>query len=313
MQKSKWIWMNGSFIAHDDAKLHVSSTALHFGPNVFEGIRCHRLGGGRSNIFRLGDHVDRLFASARALRLTIPFSPAEIAQACVDTVRKNGQDDAYIRILAFPGAGTLGFGRPGGPPAETCVLSFPWHNGHLEDSQKRGIRLHVSSVIRTQAHPLMSKSKLSANYPPGLMAIYEARDAGCDDALLLDHAGAVAEASTANVFAVWGEHLATPPTDLPILAGITRDTLLVLGRELGLDVSERTFDVRELASASEVFLSGTTAEITPVREIDGRKVSESVPGPITQRLLNALHGAIRSTGPDRGWAHWTKTDSQEAS
>ena len=302
MSGAKWVWMNGSVVPHDDAKLHVSSTALHFGPTAFEGIRCYAFDDGRTNFFRLSEHIERLHASARALHLEIPFSAEELEQACMEVVLANGHADAYIRPVAFPGAGTLGFGRPGGP-AETCILSFPWQNAHLERSQARGIRVHISSVIRTEAHPVMSKSKISANYAAGLLAIYEAREAGYDDALLLDGAGAVAEASTSNVFAAWGGRLVTPPLRLPILAGITRDALITLGREEGLDVVEETFDAGELASADEVFISGTTSEITPVREVDGRQVGDGTPGPVTRRLMTALSNAILGHGPERGWSH----------
>jgi branched-chain amino acid aminotransferase len=302
MSASAWIWMNGKLVPYDQAKLHVSSTALHFGPVAFEGIRCYAFSDGRTNFFRLSEHIARLRASASALHLEIPFSAAEIARACMQTVLANGHSDAYLRLLAFPGAGALGFGRPGGP-AETSVLSFPWQNAHLERSQRRGIRAHVSSVIRTEAHRVMSKSKISANYAAGLLAIHQAREAGCDDAFLLDASGAVAEASTANVFAVLAGRIATPPAHLPILPGITRDALLVLSRELGIDAAERTFDARELASADEIFIVGTTAELTPVREVDGRKIGDGVPGPLTAKLLSALQGAVRGEGPDRGWTH----------
>ncbi len=310
MSGSAWIWMNGKLIAHDEAKLHVGSTAMHFGPVVFEGIRCYALGSGRANFFRLGEHIERLHASSRALHLDISFTPAEIERACMETVLANGHCDAYLRLLVFPGARALGFGRPGGP-AEVCVLSFPWQNAHLEKAQRRGIRVHISSVIRTEAHPVMSKSKISANYAAGLLAIREARNAGCDDAFLLDGSGAVAEASTANVFAVWGDRVVTPPAHLPILPGITRDTLLVLARDMGIDATEGIFDTHELLSADEVFISGTTAEITPVREVDARKIGDRVPGPVAAKLLGALQEAVRGQGPDRHWSRPLERISKE--
>lgn len=289
-------------VPRDDAMIHVGSTALHFGPTAFEGIRCYAFEDGRTNFFRLTEHVKRLHASAFPFHLEIPFSSEEIERACSQTVLANKHSDAYLRVLACPGARTLGFGRPGGP-AETFILSFPWQNAHLERSQKRGIRMHISSVIRTEAHPVLSKSKVSANYAAGLLAIGEARDAGCDDALLLDRSGAVSEASTSNVFAVWDNRLVTPPLDLPILAGITRDTLIVLAREMGIDVREETFNVEQLVLADEIFISGTTSEITPVREVDGRAVGNVTPGPITMKLLTALQRAVRGDGLDRGWSH----------
>jgi branched-chain amino acid aminotransferase len=295
-------WLDGELVPYDDATVHLSSSALHFGPVAFEGIRCYGFPDGRTNLFRLTEHVERLGASARGLHLEVPFSPPELAAACRRTVVANGHHDAYIRPVAFPAPGGLGFGRPGGR-AQTCVLSFPWRNDVLEKSQRRGIRLHVSSVTRTEAHPVISKSKISANYAAGLLAMHEARQAGVDDALLLDATGAVAEATTANVFAVWGERVVTPPLSLPILAGITRDALLVLGRQLGLDVGEKAFDVDELGAADEIFLCGTTSEVTPVREVDGRAVGDGTPGPVTIRLLRALQDEIGGHGATHPWSH----------
>jgi branched-chain amino acid aminotransferase len=302
MTGPSWIWMNGKLVPHDSAMIHVGSTALHFGPVAFEGIRCYSFPDGRTNLFRLEEHVQRLLASADAVHLKVPYSCAEIKSACMETAVANRHFDAYLRPLIFPGSGTLGFGRPGGV-AETCVLSFPWQNAHLERSQRRGIRVHVSSVIRTEGDRVMSKSKISANYAAGLLAIYEARQAGCDEAFLLDSSGAVAEASTANIFAIWGSRIATPPANLPILPGITRDTLIILAKELGFQVDEKTFDAQELLSADEIFITGTTAELTPVREVDGYRIGEAVPGPVTAKLLTTLLGAVRGAGPDRGWVH----------
>jgi branched-chain amino acid aminotransferase len=148
----------------------------------------------------------------------------------------------------------------------------------------------------------MSKSKISANYAAGLLAIHEAHQFGCDEAFLLDHNGAVAEASTANVFAVWANRLVTPPKSLPILAGITRDTLMTLAKGLGMDVIEDTFTIQDLISADEIFISGTTCEVTPVREVDGRKIGHVVPGPVAAALLRALQSSVRGQGQDFGWS-----------
>lgn len=302
MSDSDTIWKNGALVSSDEATVHVSSTALHFGPVAFEGIRCYAGADGGGNLFRLKEHIDRLLASAGALGLSVSFPAGQLRKACADTVLANDHLDAYLRALVFPGSRMLGFGRPAGD-AEVCILSFPWHNAHLERAQQRGIRVHVASAIRTEAHKTMSKSKISANYAAGLLAIQEARNVGYDDALLLDASGAVAEASTANVFAVFDGALVTPPASLPILPGITRDTLLVLADELGIEAGEQTFDARRLADADEVFISGTTTELTPVREVDGKTIGQEVPGPITARLLAALHSAIAGQRPDRGWAY----------
>jgi branched-chain amino acid aminotransferase len=295
--------MNGRIVAYNEGSLHVGSSALHFGPTAFEGIRCYAQGDGVGNLFRLREHVQRLQSSCEAVHLQIPFSESELMSACVETVRANEHWDGYVRPVVFPKSGTLGFGRSVGQAAEVCVLSFPWENAPLEKSQRRGIRVHISSVIRTEAHPVLSKSKIAANYSAGLLAIYEARKAGCDEAFLQDCYGTVAEASTANIFAVWGNRLRTPPSSLPILKGITRDTLLTLAAGMGLNANEEAFTTQELAQADEVFISGTTCEVTPVREINGRKVGECTPGPVTMDLLCALQAAIRGEGFDRGWTN----------
>lgn len=303
------IWMNGRIIAYREATLHVSSSALHFGPTAFEGIRCYAEAERGGNLFRLREHIQRLQASCAAVHLRLPFSDSELMAACSEIVRSNGHWDGYIRPVVFPRSGALGFGRNGGQAAEVYVLSFPWENAPLEKSQRRGIRVHISSVIRTEAHPLVSKSKISANYAAGLLAICEAHNAGCDEAFLLDRHGAVAEASTANVFGVWGNRLRTPPSSLPILNGITRDALLTLAIGMGLHATEESFEMQELAQADEVFICGTTCEVTPVREINGQKVGKGVPGPITVSLLRALHAAIRGEGIDRGWTNRVEVTS----
>jgi branched-chain amino acid aminotransferase len=297
---SKAIWMDGDLVPYDDARIHVATSALHFGPTAFEGIRSYGSDRHWAHFFRLREHLERLGASARALHLEVPFSTADLEEACDATLVANGFAEAYIRPLVFAGSGALGFGRPGGP-SQTCVLAFPWDNAHVERSQRRGISVHVASVVRTQGHPMLSKSKISANYAAGILAVHDARAAGCDDAILLDPQGWVAEAPTANVFAVWGERVVTPPLELPILAGITRDTLLVLARDLGIDVAEETFDCERLRSANEIFLCGTTSEVTPVRALDGRPVADGAPGPVTAALAGALRDALSGRGPDRNW------------
>jgi branched-chain amino acid aminotransferase len=311
MAKPQRIWLDGELVAYNEAKVHVATSAIHFGPTVFEGIRCYGFQDGRRNLFRLRAHVERLQASARAFHFEIPFTSSEIEQACVQTVTANGHLDAYVRPLAFVAGEALGFGRSGSPTV-SCVMSFPWDNRHLVRSQSTGIRLHVSSVMRCEGHPVISKSKVSANYAAGLLAIHEARRAGFDDALLLEKGGAVAEASTSNVFVVWGDEVVTPPLHLPILAGITRDALLRLADESGISASERTFGVEEVKSADEVFIAGTTSEVTPVREIGGYWVGNNVPGKITLALSNALKNVVSGQGPDRGWTHWLEGSTRNA-
>jgi len=306
MTSPEWVWKNGELVRYSEANIHVSSAAVHFGPVAFEGIRCHPCEEAEGNCFRIHDHIERLQRSARALNLDVPFSTPEVIRACTQVLLANGHLEAYLRPIVFPGSGTLGLGRASGRPAEVCVMTFPWDNGALEKGQKHGIRAHVSSVLRTEAHPRISKSKISANYAASLLALDEARAAGCSEALLLDRTGTIAEASTANVFVVRGSQVLTPPSSLPILDGITRDSVFVLARELGITTVEAPFTVADLASVDEVFLSGTACELLPVRKVNGQKIGGGSPGPVTTTLLKALRAALMGQGADRGWSHIVK-------
>ncbi|MGB0679250.1 MAG: branched-chain amino acid transaminase [Polyangiales bacterium] len=296
------IWMDGEWVAWDQASVHVLTHSLHYGLAVFEGIRCYaQEGGGTSAIFRLEDHVRRLFDSARIATLAIPFAPEQVSEACRTVVRRNGLKEAYIRPLAFVGDGAMGLGARDNA-TRVCVAAWPWGTYLGEDALTRGIRAKVSSFQRPGVNALMSKGKITGHYVNSVLAKREALAAGYDEAILLDSQGYVCEASGENIFVIRDNIVVTPPMGTSLLAGITRDTVLQLLRELGLTVHERLLSRDELYIADEIFMCGTAAEITPVRQVDERDVGGGTRGPITTQIQDVYFRAVRS--PSGGHPEW---------
>jgi branched-chain amino acid aminotransferase len=299
-------WVNGAMVPLAEARTHLTAFTLHYGLAVFEGIRCYRRADGRSAVFRLRDHIDRLFDSAKIATLQIPYTSADLQAACLDTLRANAFDEAYLRPLVFVGPGALGLGTSDNP-VETAIVSFRWAPPLGEEGQRTGVRALVSSFVRGHPNHAMSKAKISGGYVNSVLAKREVQRLGCDEAILLDAEGRVAEGTGDNIFIVHGGTLLTPPLDLPILAGLTRASVLTLARDVGVDVAvlERSFTRDMLYTASEVFLSGTAIEITPVREVDGRPVGDGRPGPVTRALQSAFTSATRGPGiPHPEWLTW---------
>ena len=295
MIHAKFVWYNGQLVPFAEATTHVGAFALHYGVGVFEGLRCYRRHDGRAAVFRLNEHIQRLFQSAAACEMAIPFSPAQLVEACLETVRANGLEEGYVRPLAFTGAGALGMGARNNP-TEVVVLSFPWSAVLGADAADKGIRAHVSSLVRGHVNSFMSKAKIVGQYTASVLVKRESQRLGFDEAIMLDAEGRVTEGSAQNVFAVWDGRLLTPPLELPILAGITRDAVITLAGDLGVPLVERTFTRDMLYTAAEVFLTGTATELTPVREIDGRTIGDGRPGPITRRIQQAFFAVARGPG-----------------
>lgn len=290
-------WVDGALVAWDDARVHVS--AHHYGVGVFEGLRVYRTARGPA-VFRLADHTARLFRSARMMGITIPWSAAELDAAQRTVIRESGLGDAYLRPFVFHD-GPFGLGlHTGRLVVRTAILALPWADdgAHLDpEAGARGIRLVTSSFTRHAPTSLLAKAKANGNYMTSILALTEARAAGAEDALLLDREGFVTEASGANVFAVFGRELHTPPRE-SVLEGITRDTVFALAGALELEVRERRLTRDELYVADEVFLTGTAAEITRVRAIDGRAFGS---GPVTERLRARYADEVRGKGTREGW------------
>lgn len=293
MEKTPFIWLDGKLVDWDKAQIHVLTHSLHYGMAVFEGIRAYRTPQGTA-IFRLQDHVRRLFESAHILQMKIPHTREQIADACRETVRANKMDECYVRPLAFIGDGTMGVYAPNNP-IRTMIAVWKWGAYLGEEGLKAGIRAKVSSFTRSHPNATMNKAKATANYVNSMLAKREARECGFDEAILLDPTGMVAEGSGENLFMVRDGVLHTPP--LPnVLGGITRDTVLAIAADLKLAVSVRNIARDELYIADETFFCGTAAEITPIREIDGRTVGAGRMGPITERIQAAFFDLVHGKG-----------------
>jgi branched-chain amino acid aminotransferase len=294
------IWLDGDFVDWDAARVHILTHTLHYGLGVFEGIRCYRTIDDRSAVFRLGDHVRRLFDSAHINLLQIPFSRHEIEAACLETMRRNHLLAGYIRPIAFVGDGEMGL-NPGGNPIRVAVVAWPWGKYLGEEGQERGIRAKVSSFSRHFVNAKMTKGKTCGDYVNSILAKREALLDGYDEAILLDSQGLVAEASGENVFVVSGGVLRTPPLHT-VLAGITRATVMEIARDEGIPVHETTIARDELYIADEVFLTGTAAEVTPIREIDRRAIGQGSRGPITKALQAAFFDVV--AGREGKYERW---------
>ncbi len=300
VEKAKCIWMDGDFIPWDEARVHILTHTLHYGLGVFEGIRAYHCHDGRTAIFRLKEHIQRLYDSAHVMQLAIPFSAEQVEGACVEILRLNQQKEAYIRPLVFVGDGVMGL-NPGTNPIRVTIISWVWGAYLGDEGLMKGIRLKTSAFTRHHVRIMMTKTKTVGNYVNSILAKREAIHAGFDEAILLDTEGYVSEASGENIFMVKDGVLRTPPLT-SILPGITRQALLTLARDMGISVWEEKFSLDDLYLADEAFLTGTAAEVTPVREVDGRLIGQGSPGPITQKLQSVFFGVVK--GQDPKYQRW---------
>jgi len=298
--KTKKIWLDGKFVDWDAAQIHVLSHTLHYGVGAFEGIRCYKTEDGGSAIFRLKEHVDRLFASAHIVFLAIPYSHEEICQAIRKSLTVNGLAEGYIRPIVFIGDGEMGlFVKTN--PIRVAVAAWAWGAYLGEEGIKKGIRAKVSSFCRHHVNAAMTKGKINGHYVNSVLAKWEVVKAGYDEAVMLDTEGYVAEASGENIFIVRNGILQTSPLT-SILPGITRDSVMNIACKLGIPLKESRFTRDEMYIADEMFFTGTAAEITPVREVDDRRVGAGKPGPITKKIQEAFFDIVR--GKDALFAHW---------
>jgi branched-chain amino acid aminotransferase len=299
--KVEKIWVDGTLVAWDDASEHVLAHTLHYGLGAFEGIRAYRRADGRTAVFRLDEHIDRLFESCHICSIDVPYTRAELRDACVEVLRVNKLSSAYLRPIVYLGGGALGLGSLE-PPVRTVVAAFEWGAYLGEEGLKKGIRCTVSGFRRGNIDAFMSKGKICGQYVTSILAKRAAIKAGYDEGILLDAQGLVAEGTGENIFLVKGGVIRTPPTSASILAGITRDTIIALARELGYELREQSFTRDELWVADEIFLTGTAAEVTPVREIDDRRIGNGEPGPVTRRLQDTFFSIV--TGDDAKHDAW---------
>ncbi len=289
LKATEKIWMNGSFVNWNDANVHVLTHSLHYATAVFEGIRCYKTSN-CSAIFRLQEHVDRLFDSAHIMQMEMPFTREAIAEAILETIRVNKIDACYIRPLVYIGYGAMGV-YPKQNPVQVSIAVWPWGSYLGDEGMKNGIRVKISSYIRPHVNSAMVRSKTTANYANSLLAKREALKDGYDEAMLLDTEGYVAEGSGENVFIVRKGLIKTPPLT-SILEGITRDSIIQLAAERGMRLVEERFTRDELFIADEAFFTGTAAEITPIREVDNRIIGKGSRGPVTQELQSAFFDIV---------------------
>ena len=284
----------------EEAKVHVLAHALHYGTAYFEGIRCYAVGNNRSAVFRLKEHIRRFFDSGQIMGFPIPYSPAQVEQATLEVVRANDLKECYIRPLAFVGLGDLGLYSPDNP-LQVVIAAWPWGAYLGEEGLKNGIRAKVSSYARHHVNVMMTKSKIAGNYVNSVLAKNEVKKAGYDEAIMLDTEGYVSEASGENIFMVRDGIIKTTPLT-SILPGITRDSVVTIARDKGYQVKEERFTRDELYTADEAFFTGTAAEVTPIREVDNRKIGSGCPGPVTGDLQDTFFKIIK--GKDDKYPSW---------
>jgi len=298
------IWMDGRLVDWDSAKVHVLTHALHYGYAVFEGIRCHATAKGPA-IFRLDEHLDRFVNSAKIYRMKLPYSLADLHKACVELVRANGLDTAYLRPIAFSGYGEMGL-DPTKAPVQVAVAMWAWGAYLGEEGQKRGVRALVSSWARVDSRMLPPQAKCASNYANSALAKMEAVAAGYDEAILLNSVGMVSEGPGENIFRVKRDVVSTPPASSGILRGITRDTVIEFLADEHLTFRRNDVTREELFTSDEVFYTGTAAGITPIREVDGRPIGTG-DYPITRRLQTRYTAATEGRLPGReSWLTYVK-------
>jgi branched-chain amino acid aminotransferase len=297
VQETEKIWWNGELIDWADAKIHVGAHGLHYGSGVFEGIRSYDTPKGAS-VFRLTDHLERLHNSARLLWMDLPYTVPQLREASFEVIAANGLPECYLRPIVFYGYGELGVSAAGNP-VETVIMSWPWGAYLGEDGLKNGIRAKISSWERIGPNVIPHVAKATGIYLNSMLAVTEANRAGYDEAILLTAEGFVADGSGENVFAVKDGVITTPPLSTSILPGITRDTIIQIAQDLGHPVVEGNLIRSDLYIADEVFMTGTAAEVTPIRSVDDHELGV---GPVTLEIQAAYLDTVR--GRTERWSQW---------
>jgi branched-chain amino acid aminotransferase len=301
IRTTEWIWFNGKLIPWNEAKVHVMTHALHYGSSVFEGIRVYQTPNG-PRVFRLAAHTRRMFDSARIHRIDIPWTPDVINAACRETVTRNKLGSAYIRPIAFRGYGEVGLAPPPGHPVDVAIAAWEWGAYLGADALEQGVDVCISSWQRAAPNTIPTLAKAGGNYLSSTLISLEARERGFAEGIALSTNGTVSEGAGENLFLVRDGAIITPSTTDSVLQGITRDAVMTLARDLGIPIREQGIPREMLYVADEIFLTGTAAEITPVRSVDRITVGAGVRGPITTTLQNAFFGLFNGRTPDKwGW------------
>lgn len=295
-----WVWLDGELVPAAQATIPLMTQTLHYGVGVFEGIRAYK-GALGSAVFRLREHIERLYRSAKLVRMDIPFRVDDVIDGCVQCMAENGLEEGYLRPIAFVDDGKRGLSAPQNRVRVATVV-WPWGAYLGDEGIQNGIRAQISGWQRMSPRSLLPKGKICGQYVNSILAKRDAVSAGFDEAIMLDHGGRVAEASGENLFIVEGKKIVTPPRSAPILEGITRDSVMILARGLGLTVVEEPIARDRLYAANEVFLTGTAAEVTPVRQIDNRDVGTGTRGEVTAELQKLYMATVR--GEEEAYQHW---------
>jgi len=305
MQELDKIWMNGELVDWADAKIHVGTHGLHYGSGVFEGIRAYETPKG-SAVFRLTDHLQRLNNSARLLNMDLGYSVEELRSACMELIGSNGVPECYLRPIAFFGYGELGVAATGNP-VDVAIMSWPWGTYLGAEGFEKGIRAKISSWTRIGPNVIPHVAKATGIYLNSMLAVMEANRAGYDEAILLTDDGFIADGSGENLFIVKDGTIYTPDLSASILPGITRDTIIQIAQDLGYTVVEKQLIRTDLYLADECFMTGTAAEVTPLREVDDHLIGP--PGPVTLAIQKAYLDTVR--GQSERWSHWLEYASTQ--
>jgi branched-chain amino acid aminotransferase len=298
--KSKWVWRNGTVVPWVDATTHVSSHALHYGSGVFEGIRCYETSDGPA-VFRLEEHLERFYQSAATHGMAIPYQREELSEAICELIERNGFSACYVRPLCYYGSGSLGL-HPGKCPIEVVILVWPWDAYLGADGLENGARVTVSPWMKFHSDMMPTTAKACGQYINSILAVREAVSRGFDEALLLDVDGNIAEGSGENLFVVKDGTILTNDHKSSILLGITRDAVIRIAEDLGYEVTVGPISIDDLVQSDEAFFTGTAAEVTPIREVDGTLINEGHPGEITKQLQKTFFAA--TAGEHERYRDW---------
>jgi branched-chain amino acid aminotransferase len=301
VDKLKKIWMDGEFVDWENANVHILTHSLHYGLGAFEGIRAYRRADGQTAIFRLTEHIDRLYDTCRLIAIKPTYGKEQVMNACKDILRVNDMVDGYIRPLIYLGDGPMGVYAHDNP-VRMAIIAWHWGAYLGKGATESGIRVKISSFARHHINVGLAKAKMMGQYTNSSLAKREAKIAGYNEAVLLDPNGYVSEGSGENIFIVRRGRLLTPPSSASILEGITRDTILTLAREEGIPTSEEMISRDQLYLADEVFFTGTAAELTPIREVDDRPIGDGQVGPITRKLQARYFDIVK--GSDGSHPEW---------
>ncbi|MGE0883956.1 MAG: branched-chain amino acid transaminase [Blastocatellales bacterium] len=298
-EKTKWVWQDGQYLPFAEAKIHSTAFGLHYGTGVFEGIRCYEIADGPA-IFRLKEHMERLFASAAVYKLDFPFTMEELNEAICETIRRNNFKNCYIRPTAYSDSGSLGIRAI--CPTGFNILTWEWPNDFGSEKLAKGMRVTVSPYRKFHSSMIPTTAKATGNYLNSILAVREAAARGFDEAILLDANGNLAEGAVENIFLIKDGKVLTNDQNSSILMGITRDSAIQIARHLGYEVEIRDLKLHELLSADEIFLTGTAIEIMPVREVDGKIIGNGARGPITEMIQKTFFEIVAGRKPE--FKHW---------